>query len=211
METPTSSIEIASGELKLPGVTLQGGDKFDAEQHLKTGAITERFLAIVRAQAKVQPLTRGNYLPFLNRNGHDFVGRGFTRAELIARGIIDESAPVAPKSAKTITKVPVPAEATGQVVEYRGFKIVQKKNGKFHLYDVVDAKGELARAKPFRKPDGAVEFIDGMLGSPEPPAADTSAEAIKESAADDRDLQHQSGRSDQPGEVPPGGHEHSES
>lgn len=211
METPTSSIEIASGELKLPGVTLQGGDKFDAEHHLKTGAITERFLAIVRSQAKVQPLTRGNYLPFLNRNGHDFVGRGFTRAELIARGIIDESAPVAPKSPKTITKVAVPAEATGQVVEYRGFKIVQKKNGKFHLYDVVNDKGELARAKPFRKPDGAVEFIDGMLGSPDPATADTSAGEQQESAPDDRDLQREPGHEGEPGKVPPGGHEHGES
>ena len=209
MEAPTTTtIEMASGDLNLQSATLKAGDRFDADHFMRRGDIDERILGQLRTQGRVQPLSRDAYRAFLNRYGEDFVGRGFTRAFLIEHGIIDEAAPRATPKPKTIPKPPT---ENAEVIEYKGRKIVAKKNGRFTLFDVTSADGELLRATPFKKIEGAKGFIDDLpSGSTPPPPADTTA-GDKQESENGGDVQRGSIGSDQQDAVPAGGHEHRES
>lgn len=181
----TGPIEIAFAELKLGAITLQGGDRFDGSRHLSSGALQERHIDVLRAQAKIKPLTPENYAIWVARNGDNWVGRGFTRAELVERGIISTDAPkAAPKPAADKPK----AERlpSGDPVDYKGHFIQAFKYSRFTVFEVYNSDLELLREKAFKSLVNAEKFIDELVdakagASTPPPADDTTAETKQES------------------------------
>jgi hypothetical protein len=191
-------------------------DKFDVEHQLSSGTLSERQIETFRHQGAIAALTPDTFrLAYARRRGDtDPVPYGFTRAALEGMGFTlrpDSGAP-APK-AKAVPPPPKPkAEPTpveelrtiefnDNAIDYRGFKIQPKKNGKFNYYDAADLTGRLLRPAAFKKLESAEAFIDGIVGtsaaSTPAPAADKPETDAEQT--DDGDLQSSADGQREPG------------
>lgn len=86
-----------NADTKVGDREFKPGDLFDPP----AGALTERQVASLKNINRVLPLTRENYARAIARRPAGTVGRGFTEAYLIERGIIDP--PAAPAEKPVIT------------------------------------------------------------------------------------------------------------
>lgn len=188
--------EIATEPMKLGRINLQGGDRFDTEKLLKDGILGERVVRTLREVTRqVVPLSREAYGICMARRQPGEIGRGFTKALLVEHGIIDGDAVETPKA----EKIAAPVEA----MDYKGFKIIPRKNGRFTQYDVTNAAGELMRASRFRSVANAEKFVDDL-----PAGAGAAPQTEKK---DGRDLQPGAPEPAGSGAIHAGGHEHQQS
>lgn len=161
MEAPHGDYVVLES-LKVGTRDYQPGDRFERARHLSRKELDERTLEVLEKQNRFAPLTRASYGRAIVHRPGDIeprIGRGWTLPELEAKGIIDPGQkPAAPPAAAK-----PPAERTAlDPIPYKGFVIQPQKVGRFTLFAVQTADGELVRAQAFKRLDRAQVYVDGL-------------------------------------------------
>lgn len=158
MNTP---LMCAIRELILGDVTYTFCDKIDLDRHYEQKDITPQVASHVMQVGQIVPLGRLAYRTLMVQRPAGTVGKGFTIAELVERGILDADEGAALESKKPVQHT----GAIGELEAYGDYFIRSKKIGNFTNYDVLDANQKLLRDKAFRTRDKAIAFLDELAAA----------------------------------------------
>ena len=186
MDAP-ALVEIALRSFKAGGRSFDPADRVEA---LSLPDMTERLARQMREQGYLAPLSRKTYEDAIAHRPPDTIGRGFTREELIARGILDKpeakaeapaKAPKPPKLAPVAFDDPGPGK--DEVVEHAGqlFALRYREVGKPNMtghpirrYSVFNADGAVISPKEFMGRGAAIRFIESLAPAEEAPESTDS-------------------------------------
>lgn len=182
---------IAISPQNIGETTYLPGDRIEVEDCLRAGLLNERTVDLLRRNKAMGEATPETMRMAVARRPHGspWPPRGFTEAYLVQKGLIDTNigaqaqpeAPAVPAKPKAEKKKPASRVATVVTsVPLTDEKIVvginylqPKKNGRFTLFDAVDASGKLLRHKSFRTVEAGTAFLmslstsEAAAGSPE--------------------------------------------
>lgn len=195
-----SEIEIVTREFKLGDRMMQPADRFDPQDTYQSKFLTDEAVRNLRRAKSVVQFTPQVYRVASQRFSFDHVGRGFTRAELVALGALEDRAAPPPKAAAAAKPAPKPKaprppgkkSAVLEVVEIppdaevvNGYLLIARKiaGSSFVNYEVADTAGRLLRASRFKSRDKAVAYLTDLPaagGSPKGEEGDNSGQQESE-------------------------------